>query len=628
GDVRIEAEREKITCQACWAVYRMQGSVPVMLPDPGGEIRREGAPPANPYAPGSLELIERFEGGLVLDDGAGADKQAFPHVVQLEMYLSSSTDVVGDGLHLPFRNGSFDAVVSEAVLEHVTDPRRYISEIHRVLKEDGEVRIDAAFMSSFHAVPNHFFNVTRPGLELLLSAFEKIQSGVGPHQEPWVTLREILGVFEESLQSDALRDTFRGLTIGDLLQRLREQKDLTLFRSLRPEKLEYISAGVFFHGMKSKGAAPVGSKRPTVSVVVLHSENDEGLRECVERILDQRYPMECVDVVVVDRSGRQEPALPGNHRVRTVRSRPRRGIPAARMEGAREVSGKYVAFLDSNCRIEADWIDGLLEPIDETSKIVCSTSCLFGPEGKLIPPVPGAMDFLGRPLPEVPKGMTGEGLRPSGPALFPFGGGMLIDREVFFQAGGFDAEFHACLDDLDLGWRLWVLGYEVRHAPASPVQLRTSRKLDMAQRVRRVVWEERGALTALYKNYDEANLNRILPLAILLTLERGWGSSEISPESYRFGSPDDDGDRMEKITPLHAAHLLATDRFLGGLEQAQAGRRRIQARRARSDEEILSLFSIGSEPSGDGDEYEDTRRALVEAFGLDEILAGAVEGRR
>src|ERR1043165_3935487 len=43
------------------------------------------------------------------------------------------------------------------------------------------------------------------------------------------------------------------------------------------------------------------------------------------------------------------------------------------------------------------------------------------------------------------------------PLLFACGGAMLVDRQVFLDAGGFDPSFFIYFEDVDLGWRLWVL---------------------------------------------------------------------------------------------------------------------------------------------------------------------------
>lgn len=42
-----------------------------------------------------------------------------------------------DGRKIPFHNGTFDAVMAYAVIEHVTNPREFLREINRVLKKGG-----------------------------------------------------------------------------------------------------------------------------------------------------------------------------------------------------------------------------------------------------------------------------------------------------------------------------------------------------------------------------------------------------------------------------------------------------------------------------------------------------------
>ena len=69
----------------------------------------------------------------VLDLGAGERKRA-AHVLNLEIAPVPTTDVVGDGHALPFTDGCLDAVIVEAVLEHVQDPVGMVDEIRRVLK--------------------------------------------------------------------------------------------------------------------------------------------------------------------------------------------------------------------------------------------------------------------------------------------------------------------------------------------------------------------------------------------------------------------------------------------------------------------------------------------------------------
>jgi SAM-dependent methyltransferase len=54
-----------------------------------------------------------------------------------------------DGMALPFADGTFDLVLSHAVIEHVSDAHRYLAECRRVLKADGRIFLSTAPYLSF-----------------------------------------------------------------------------------------------------------------------------------------------------------------------------------------------------------------------------------------------------------------------------------------------------------------------------------------------------------------------------------------------------------------------------------------------------------------------------------------------
>jgi SAM-dependent methyltransferase len=56
---------------------------------------------------------------------------------------------LADGMFLPFRAGTFDLVLSHAVIEHVADAPLYLRECARVLKPDGRVYLSTAPYLSF-----------------------------------------------------------------------------------------------------------------------------------------------------------------------------------------------------------------------------------------------------------------------------------------------------------------------------------------------------------------------------------------------------------------------------------------------------------------------------------------------
>jgi SAM-dependent methyltransferase len=59
------------------------------------------------------------------------------------------TFALADGMFLPFRDGTFDMVLSHAVIEHVADAPLYLRECARVLTPDGHVFLSTAPYLSF-----------------------------------------------------------------------------------------------------------------------------------------------------------------------------------------------------------------------------------------------------------------------------------------------------------------------------------------------------------------------------------------------------------------------------------------------------------------------------------------------
>jgi SAM-dependent methyltransferase len=82
-----------------------------------------------------IDPIDRFgDAGVVLKKDRGARHLHFARA---------------DGMALPFASGTFDLVLSHAVIEHVPDARRYLSECRRVLVPGGRCYLSTAPYLSF-----------------------------------------------------------------------------------------------------------------------------------------------------------------------------------------------------------------------------------------------------------------------------------------------------------------------------------------------------------------------------------------------------------------------------------------------------------------------------------------------
>lgn len=97
------------------------------------------------------------------------------NISNIDIFNYRATNIVCNIEKLPFKDNSINVVIITAVLEHVTNPQKVISEIFRVLKGDGYIYCLFPFIQGFHASPYDFSRQTHEGVKLLFKNFKLIE---------------------------------------------------------------------------------------------------------------------------------------------------------------------------------------------------------------------------------------------------------------------------------------------------------------------------------------------------------------------------------------------------------------------------------------------------------------------
>jgi ubiquinone/menaquinone biosynthesis C-methylase UbiE len=170
--------------------------------------------------PGSSPLVLVVGGGTI---GNGVEALYVDERLRLlafDVYGSPLTRFVADAHQIPLADESVDAVVIQAVLEHVLDPDQVVSEIHRVLRQGGMVYAETPFLQQVHAGPYDFTRYTSSGHRYLFRRFEEITAGpvAGPGtQLLWSVDHLVRGLIRSELAGKLTRALFFWLRYLDRL---------------------------------------------------------------------------------------------------------------------------------------------------------------------------------------------------------------------------------------------------------------------------------------------------------------------------------------------------------------------------------------------------------------------------
>jgi glycosyltransferase involved in cell wall biosynthesis len=194
---------------------------------------------------------------------------------------------------------------------------------------------------------------------------------------------------------------------------------------------------------------------------------------------------------------------------------------------------------------------------------------------------------------------------------------MFVRADLYREVGGFDERFFMFYEDVDLGWRLNLLGHRVRYVPGSVAFHRHHVTMNKFGSFRESYLLERNALLAMYKTYDDGSLARALPAAMALAVRRSVARTGVDATALDLQrSPGGDEVATVEVPKMSLTGPYAIDYFVEQLPSLLQTRRELQARRRRSDRELFPLFRETIEPAYGMPDYLAAHEVLVEAFGI------------
>ena len=298
---------------------------------------------------------------------------------------------------------------------------------------------------------------------------------------------------------------------------------------------------------------------PEVSIVVVSWNGLGHLDGCLGAIAAQRDI--AAETILVDNGSTDGTVDAVRSRfpwVRIVALAENRGFAGGNNAGAREARGQFVAFLNNDTIADPAWLRTLRDGINlETGFALVTSRIVYMHDPAIVDSAGDGMLRWGGAY----KRHHGESAALAEESREVFGvsgAGCLMPKAVFDELGGFDEDFFASHEDVDLSYRARLRGYRCRYVSGAVVRHRGSATLGTVSGF--AVFQGQRNLEWVYlKDTPAALLWRTLPGHLIYDLAA-------AVHFARLG-------RLGSFVRGKAAALAGVPRMLRKRAAVQAGRR-------------------------------------------------------
>lgn len=356
-----------------------------------------------------------------------------------------------------------------------------------------------------------------------------------------------------------------------------------------------------------------------VSVVLVNFRGANDTLTAVRALRECAWPAERLEIIVVE-NGSGDASLellatePG---ITIVESAENLGFAGGCNLGASHAKGEILAFLNNDARPHVHWISEAVAVLDADPGVGAVASKVLSWEGDRVDFIGAALTWYGMGY----KPLTGELVPAKEPGahdvLFATGSAMFVRRSVFERLGGFDEGYFMFFEDVDLGWRINLLGSRVRYLPTSIAYHRHHASMIGHGAHKENVLLERNALLTLFKNLEDETLRDVLPAAMALSVRRAMVEAGLDPSMFDLRRSDDGRSTIE-VPKAALVPMLAIDQFTDALPAVRVARQSVQADRVRTDAALWPLFGLADAPVRQEQRYLDGYENLVAAFPVTE----------
>ena len=263
---------------------------------------------------------------------------------------------------------------------------------------------------------------------------------------------------------------------------------------------------------------------PGIAIVILNWNGQKLLGQFLPTVV--KYSQgENIDIIVADNHSDDDSVsfLAENFpQVKILQLEENYGFAKGYNVALQQIDAEFYILLNSDVEVTPGWIEPLIKQLADPTVAVVQPkvmSWLNKDEFEYAGAAGGFIDKLGFPfcrgrilnVTEKDEGQYDQ----VADIFWATGACMAVRAEYFHKAGGFDEDFWAHMEEIDLCWRLKNMGYKIRYTPFSKVYHLGGGTLSYGN-PKKLYLNFRNSLWLLYKNLPRRKFYKVIGVRMLL----------------------------------------------------------------------------------------------------------------
>lgn len=268
-------------------------------------------------------------------------------------------------------------------------------------------------------------------------------------------------------------------------------------------------------------------KENFISVILVTWNGEHLLQSHLDSICNQKevdYELIIIDNNSTDDSANVIKRFKSKYRnldIKYIFSKENTGTALGSNLGISHASGEYIFWISNDMEFDQSCLKHLLNKMKSTPECgICTprmNKLINNKLSNIIDSIGGKLDFLANPMSVGINKVYVSDEYKNDKIFFSYGGALFIRTKLAFKTSGYDERYFTLGDDIDLSWRVQLLGYSILSEKKSLLYHRVSATLSKStNREKRRYLSERNNFCSILKNYSFFTLIFILPIYILI----------------------------------------------------------------------------------------------------------------